>query len=439
MLDFSLRRSAHLGVALLGAALLASDATNAHAVVLAYEGFNYSAGSKIVDANNDGIYDDGLGAAGGGWAASWDNSQNSNAVDASSIDAASLSYTDGLGNVLTTTGGSLLNTGAGGISQPGRNLAARRDGVTLGATATTPVSTWMSFLAIRQGQVADPGYNNPVSRAGTFTRGANLSLFDSTQVTPDWEKLNIGENSNSEYPFTTGNDLLAIQRAAAVDPAQFEYFKQRFGSSSTLSQQSYDVWMVNAPRVSTAITAQAAPGYEDPIDGTITNQRDWHVNPNNGRFNAALTHTPFGLQVGLALIRVDHYGGEAPRDVMRLWMNPNLNAAPSDASASAVIDYAAIEARGLTQATAVTTPFNGVEGNLLSFDRIRLFAGQEQTNANPVLTSFAAQWSLDEIRFGTTFADVTPHSGAAAAVPEPAPLSLIAAALATVLGLRRRK
>jgi hypothetical protein len=51
-----------------------------------------------------------------------------------------------------------------------------------------------------------------------------------------------------------------------------------------------------------------------------------------------------------------------------------------------------------------------------------------------------AEWSVDEIRFGEAFGDVTPHSApAVAAVPEPGTLVLAAAALAAVRGLRRRK
>ena len=89
---------------MLVAVLVAGSAIKARAVVLAYEGFNYTAGVKIVDSNGDDVYDDGLGAAGGGWAGAWDNTQGVT-PDASVIQAGSLGYTDGLGNALTTSGG----------------------------------------------------------------------------------------------------------------------------------------------------------------------------------------------------------------------------------------------------------------------------------------------------------------------------------------------
>jgi hypothetical protein len=439
MIDFSLRRTTHWGLALIGVALVAGNATKARAVVIAYDGFAYTAGTKIVDQNGDEVYDDGLGAAGGGWAGPWDNLQGA-VPDASVIQAGSLGYTDGLGNVLTTTGGKLYNTGSAGNSQPGRTLAVRRDGVALGATATTPVSTWMSFLAIRTGTKTAPTFATPI-RANTFARGANLSLFDNDAniALVNEEKINVGESSTVEYPFTTGNDLLRLQQAAAVDPAQFDIFKQRFGTSSTLAAEGYDTWMLRAPRVQASVTAIAAPAYVDPIDGTITNARDWHVNPNNNAtFRDAYTTTPFGDEVSLMLMRIDHYGGAAPRDALRIWMNPNLNTAPSDASASAVMDLGAINARAIEIGQADGAAFNTPTGNTFSFDRIRLFAGLLQ-NAGAANETPFAEWQFDELRLGTTFGDVTPHGGGVTAVPEPGTLALVAAALAAVRGLRRRK
>jgi hypothetical protein len=438
MIDFSLRRTTQWGLALLGVALVAGNATKAHAVVIAYDGFDYTAGTKIVDANGDESYDDGLGSAGGGWAGPWDNTQGS-VPDASVIQAGSLGYTDGLGNVLVTTGGKLFNTGSASNSQPGRTLAVRRDGVALGATETTPVSTWMSFLAIRTGALTAPTFSTAI-RANTYARGANLALFDNDVNIGlvNEEKINIGESSSAEYPFTTGNDLLRLQRAATVDPAQFDVFKQRFGTSSAIAQEGYDTWMLRAPRVQATVTATAAPAYVDPIDGPITANRDWHVSPNNGQFRDAYTTTPFGDEVSLMVMRIDHYGGAAPRDALRIWMNPNLNTAPSDASASAVLDLGAINARAMEIGQADGAAFNTATGNTYSFDRIRLFAGLLQ-NAGAANETPHAEWLFDELRLGTTFVDVAPVVSAGSAVPEPGTLALAAAALVAVRGLRRRK
>jgi hypothetical protein len=407
--------------ALLGTALLGTVNT-AHAGVLAYEGFNYAPG-LLIDAGGVG-----LGTAGNGWEGDWDSTQGANPDDLTSVQAGSLSYRDALGNVLTTSGGKLFNTGAGGAaplnSQPGRTLSFRRDGAALGATATTPVATWLSFLAVRSGQVNDP--TTPVVRTGTYGRGANLSLFDATLGSAaNEEKLNFGENSSYEFPYTTGSDLLRIQQ---TDPSQIALWKEKFGKPSSLAMQGFDNWMVNAPRVTNSITAQAAPSFVDPVDGTITAAVDWQRNPVNGRFAAQVTQTPFAGQVSLMVARIDHYGGDTPRDQLRIWMNPNLNAAPTDANASAVVDLTAIEARAAELGVAA---FNAATGNLFSFDRIRLFAG------NPASPAFAAEWTLDEIRLGETFGDVTPHAGAVSGVPEPS--ALVLATLVALAASRGRR
>jgi hypothetical protein len=176
-------------------ALVLGTTRTASAVLLAYEGFNHAPGK---------VLDDPGAISGVGWAGSWDNVQGLGPDD-SLFQAGSLSYTDGLGNVLTTSGGKLQNTGSAGNSQIGRSLAFRRDGVTLGATAAAPKTTWISFLAIRTGAVNPPTTPSPL-RAGTYGRGAFLALFDSTQaVVPMEEKLDIGENTNFEYPMPLGS------------------------------------------------------------------------------------------------------------------------------------------------------------------------------------------------------------------------------------------
>jgi MYXO-CTERM domain-containing protein len=116
-------------------------------------------------------------------------------------------------------------------------------------------------------------------------------------------------------------------------------------------------------------------------------------------------------------------------------MNPDLNTTPSDANASVVIDMAAIEARAteINNAGGAIVPFGGAEGAILSFDRLRFFAGQE------ALPRKTADWLVDELRVGDTFGDVTPHAApAAAAIPEPGAVTLAALGFVVVLRTRRR-
>ena len=87
----------------------------AWAVLLAYEGFDYTVGGNLA----------GSGSATSQWTSAWDDVQTGGLSGVTTIQAGSLSYTDTLGNALITTGNSILNTGINGTnSQQGRNLVA---------------------------------------------------------------------------------------------------------------------------------------------------------------------------------------------------------------------------------------------------------------------------------------------------------------------------
>jgi hypothetical protein len=120
-------------------------------------------------------------------------------------------------------------------------------------------------------------------------------------------------------------------------------------------------------------------------------------------------------ELGLFVMRIDHVAGSmnatdsGGNDNVHVWMNPNLNATPSDASASIKYISADIVAAAAALPTPVA-PYNG-DGGELNFDRFRLFAG------NVATTTPFAQWLFDELRVGETFADVTPHTPAVGGVP----------------------
>jgi hypothetical protein len=194
--------------------------------------------------------------------------------------------------------------------------------------------------------------------------------------------------------------------------------------------------MTTTPRVNSGITAMANPALT--FNGApITQAIEFQRNPIQGSFQRLYSQTAFAGQTSLLVMRIDHMpGGEAARDKALIWMNPDLDAMPADSEAEIVIDMAEIEARAtdINNAGGTIVPFDGPQGALLSFDRVRLFAGA--VNGQNGITD----WLLDEIRFGEAFGDVTPHSApAVSAVPEPGTLVLAAAALVAVRGLRRRK
>jgi hypothetical protein len=106
-------------------------------------------------------------------------------------------------------------------------------------------------------------------------------------------------------------------------------------------------------------------------------------------------------------MRIDHVAGTmnafdaSGNDNVHFWMNPMLGSMPSDASA--VGKYISDEIVAAATTLGLVSPYNGTEGGEFSFDRFRLFAGND--NGNP-----EAQWLVDEIRVGETFADVTPFA-----------------------------
>jgi hypothetical protein len=340
-------------------AAVTSVASPASAAVLAYEGFEYPAGTLLISG--------GTGLNGGmGWAGPWDETQA--ASFSTATQAGSLAYTDGLGNVLQTTGGKLLNTGVDGTSQPGRTLAARRESPALGNTVTT----WLSFLGQRIGALnADGGQFD-----GTYRRGANLAIFDLSGVAQP-EKLDLGENSNVQYPLPTGG------------------FEDRWQTRSFVS-------------------------------ASVTFDQPYPPNPmgaaTQGQARDAYSEAKFA-DVGLFVMRIDHVAGDSNaattgnanggNDNVYIWMNPNLNTTPSDANAS--IKYVSTDIVARANALGVL-PYQGEPppgspggGGELSFDRLRLFAG------NVAGTTPFAEWLFDEVRIGESFADVTPHTAAGVA------------------------
>lgn len=163
-----------------GALVLAGLATQASATLIAYEPFNYAAGS-ILNGQSGGA---GFTAP---WAPYLGNAANVPANPASNaIVAGSLAGPAGL----PTLGNSALLSGEFGTLQIARafpNIS--------GAAGTT---TWFSFLGQRQGATSTNVAGNP------YPRGANVSLFDTdrittpAQVSPNLpERIAMGNSSNA--------------------------------------------------------------------------------------------------------------------------------------------------------------------------------------------------------------------------------------------------
>jgi hypothetical protein len=167
-----------------------------------------------------------------------------------------------------------------------------------------------------------------------------------------------------------------------------------------------DRWQTRAPGIPAAIVVPQP--YPQNPEGTGTS------NAAGAQVRDAFADAKFA-ELGLFVMRIDHVAGSmnatdgSGNDNIHIWLNPDLNSVPSDASAS--IKYIAADIVAAAAALpAPVAPFNG-DGGEFNFDRFRLFAG------NVSGTTPFAQWLFDELRVGETFADVTPHTPAVVGVP----------------------
>jgi hypothetical protein len=109
----------------------------------------------------------------------------------------------------------------------------------------------------------------------------------------------------------------------------------------------------------------------------------------------------------MLLLKISY--GAADADTAQLWVNPNLSLGEA----------------GLGPAAAT------IASDVLTFNGIRLTAGGSQNGGVA-----AASGTLDELRVGDTFADVTPTT---APVPEPTALTALGMGTLALLSRRRRK
>ena len=125
------------------------------------------------------------------------------------------------------------------------------------------------------------------------------------------------------------------------------------------------------------------------------------------------SHLPAWSTLAWGVLRIDHVGDHTVGDSAWLWLNPNpLAGEPLKANADVTILSGDTNARDFSNA-----------------DFIRPFVGNQQGTAG--MTSFRpfSAMLVDEIRIGTTFADMR-------AIPEPSTLALL---VLSAVGLPRRR
>jgi hypothetical protein len=170
-------------LAVLVVACTAMPLASTHAVLIAYEGFDYVPGN--LNALNGGT----------GWTSAWNvNSTSGNVV------AGGLTYTDGNGNQLLVSGNSAQATGQPASAQHIRDLPLT------GADGTT---TWFSYIGQRL--VPHATFEENVARAaslqiregGTEKLAVGKGTTSPPDVIPEWSILHSGNVANAVYSNTS--------------------------------------------------------------------------------------------------------------------------------------------------------------------------------------------------------------------------------------------
>ena len=278
-----LRSITAIGTAAIALSALLSQQT-ANAALLAYEGFDYTAGN-LDTTKNGGI----------GWAQAWQPTTVSGNLANQQVFSTGFNYTDGLGNALTVSGGRAHVTGDGGAT--GDNIGGVGTGTSVtptrgfnfnrGANGLTE-TTWMSFISLRtglpQGSAGQPPVGAPPNDY-LYGRAASAQLF-----------------YNSASSTTAGSEMFAIGRAT-----------QSSETTAAASLLQNDTWGIlqqgnaNATKVSTINFAAGAADF--------------------------------------MLMRIDHLPGInavsgllTNADTIRIWINPNLDVAPADGAADITLN-----------------------------------------------------------------------------------------------------
>lgn len=234
-----------------GITLIATLSTQAQ--LIANESFSYASGSSVISTE---------GTGGTGWGFAWnsktDPSSNPTAgYSLSQVAAASLSYTDGSGHTLTTSGGSLISSAGTSTTtaQPERALAA---GVTFGSLAAAntadPGTLWVSYLW--------QGLNTSATSGGLFRQSIMMFLTGAGSGTGSGsERLDIGmpnistANEATVNPnislWTSGGSLpnnygstTPLQSTVSADNGATDFILMEFiVDNSTATADTVDVWI----------------------------------------------------------------------------------------------------------------------------------------------------------------------------------------------------
>lgn len=157
-----------------GVILVIGFSPRAGAALIVYEGFVYPAGDSLTNSSAQ------TSGSSFGWGGRWTGANTANATNA----ATSLFYTDSVGNVLVTNGGSVIVGVPGGTtanSQPSRSFSLGTLGGTTYSGLTGPGTYWVSFVMQWVGPTTANSTTNLYVRKGDLAfRSGALSNATST-------------------------------------------------------------------------------------------------------------------------------------------------------------------------------------------------------------------------------------------------------------------
>lgn len=255
-------------------AILPSLPQASNATILAYEPFDYAAGTDPSAAGSNG---------GSGFAGGWGNRSGNSVVPGTdaigdSIGAGSLNYTDAFGNQLVTSGGRLNVSGALGTSNPYREFNFIR-----GTVGTT---TWISFLGQRSGETST------VEQAlNPYPRASNLSFYTADGLA-NAERLAVGSSSGmavdswSLIPRGGGGNLVGASPTTSL--AVESLLVLRIDHTGNAAGDDAYMWvnpvLSSVPDIASASAVRLAadPAHVDPFPYTFN-----AVRPFAGNFSAA--------------------------------------------------------------------------------------------------------------------------------------------------------
>lgn len=228
----------------------------------------------------------------------------------------------------------------------------------------------------------------------------------------------INLNAGLDYTDTNDDVLLAIGGSASITSVASGGITRAFGAITAAADTTTTYWLSFVGSTAWSATGSGnnyfsslrlSSGTTDLLSvGAFGGSANWRVRANGGTYSSATTSLNSSTEA-LIVVRIDVNTAAAGNDAVYLWINPTLNAEPSIAATA-----------GFITGNDLWSAF--------SLDGLRISVNENAT------ASATKSISLDELRFGTTYSDVTPQ-----AIPEPASAGTMAGLAALALLLIRRR